>query len=140
VWAIATLLVQEMHGWKAAVWRTMSLWLTVILLLLTRIESIGIQNRIRSTEPHFTLSLGSLFHFKLSAWLVVQITDIFGIAAESMKWKYQLLYMPFVVPFLVVSAVTVVMFRKDLPRGSTMLSPFAEGLHRCEMQAQRGAQ
>jgi hypothetical protein len=130
------MIVQKTHGIGPAVWRTMPLWLTVILLLITRIQPIGVHDRIRLTEPHFTIHLGSLFHFKLSAWLVVQVSNIFGVESESMKWKYQLLYMPFIIPFIVVSAITVVLFPKDLPRGATVLSPFKEGFRRCGCQPQ----
>lgn len=51
----------------------MPLWLTVLLLLLTRIEPLGLRENIRSPDPHFTIHLGSFLHFKLSAWLVVQV-------------------------------------------------------------------
>ena len=123
--------VQGPKGVLGALLRTMPLWLTVVLLLLTRIEPLGLRERIRSTTPAFTVDLGTFLRFRLSAWLVVQVSDIFGQAAETLDWKYELLYVPFLLPFLAVSAATVAVFRKDLPPHASPLSPFRAAFKRC---------
>ena len=123
--------MQGPKGVLGALLRTMPLWLTVVLLLLTRIEPLGLRERIRSTTPAFTVDLGTFLRFRLSAWLVVQVSDIFGQAAETLDWKYELLYVPFLLPFLAVSAATVAVFRKDLPPHASPLSPFRAAFKRC---------
>lgn len=61
----------------------------------------------------------------------MQVTHIFDQDAENLNWKYELLYVPFLLPFLVVSAVTVAVFRKDLPQHASPLSPFKAAFKRC---------
>jgi lactate permease len=110
----------------------MPLWLTVILLLITRIKPIGLNKHLHSIKPSLSISLRHLFRYKLSAWLVSQVTNILGVEAENLDWKFELLYVPFLLPFLVVSAVTVALFRKNLPEGSSVLSPFKNSFRRSD--------
>lgn len=75
--------------------RTLPLWLTVILLLITRIEPIKVRDLIQREDPHFSIYFGDLFTFRLSAALVVSVVDIFGLGEETLDWSYELLYVPF---------------------------------------------
>eukprot|EP00892_Ulva_mutabilis_P009417 jgi/Ulvmu1/6848/UM031_0053.1 len=117
-------------AWATMVLRTMPLWLTVLLLLITRIEPLGVRDVIQDADPNFDIDLGLLFKFELSASLVVRISEIFGLPPGSLAWKYELLYIPFLLPFVAVSIVTVGIFRRNLPEGATVLSPFMEAARR----------
>lgn len=118
--------MQTWPSWLTLVLRTMPLWLTVVLLLITRIEPLGVRDAIQDPEPNFDIDLGNLLKFELSASLVVRISRIFSLPPGSLVWTYQLLYIPFLVPFVVVSLVTVVLFRRNLPEGASIASPFLE--------------
>ena len=63
-------------------------------------------------EPSFAIHLGTLGTFRLSSTLVFQLGDIMGY--PNLSWKYALLYVPFLVPFVIVSGVTMILYRKDL--------------------------
>ena len=119
--------------------RTLPLWLTVLLLILTRIEPIGIREPIKREDPHFTIHLGNLLQFRLSAWLVASVRDIFGESDDTLTWSYEILYVPFVIPFIVASVVTVAIWRRQLAPGTSVLHPFREAAHRCAMAQWRCA-
>lgn len=112
----------------------MPLWLTVLLLLVTRIEPLGVRDVIQDPDPNFDIDLGYLFKFEVSASLVVRVSRIFGLPPGTLAWTFQLLYVPFIVPFIVVSIVTVLLFRRNLPEGATMLTPFVDAGVRCDPQ------
>lgn len=84
------------------------------LLILTRVEQIGIKEQLTSREPYFSLHLGSLGTFRLSSSIVFQLRDI--MSYPNMSWKYELLYIPFLLPFVFVSVLTMILFRQDLDR------------------------
>ena len=50
--------------------------------------------------------------FRLSASLVFQLIDI--LTFPDLNWKYELLYTPFVIPFVVISLCTMLLYRKDM--------------------------
>lgn len=109
----------------------MPLWLTVLLLLVTRIEPIGVRDIIQDPDPNFDVDLGYLFKVELSPSFVFRISRIFGLPPGSLVWKYELLYVPFLLPFVIVSIVTVAIFRRSLPEGATVFSPFLAAGQRC---------
>lgn len=77
-----------------------------------------------STSPSLTLHLGTLGSFSLSPALVLQLQGIF--THSHAKWTAELLYIPCVIPFVVVSCVTLLVFRRDLREGGvTWRQPFA---------------
>lgn len=123
--------MQGWPAWATLILRTMPLWLTVLLLLVTRIEPLGVRDVIQDPDPNFDIDLGYLFKFEVSASLVVRVSRIFGLPPGALAWTYQLLYVPFLVPFIVVSIVTVVLFRRNLPEGASVLTPFVDAGVRC---------
>lgn len=61
------------------VFRTMPLWLTVLLLILTRIEPIGLKSALRMKEPALVDGdLGTLGHLSISAVGRFSLTQILG--------------------------------------------------------------
>jgi hypothetical protein len=76
-----------------------------------------------STSPSLKLHLGTLGTFSLSPALVLQLQGIF--THGPAKWTAELLYIPCVIPFMVVSCVTLLVFRQDLREGGvTWRQPF----------------
>ena len=77
-----------------------------------------------STWPSFTLYLGTLGNFSLSPALVLQLRQVF--TYPTADWTAELLYMPCLIPFVVVSGATLLLFRKDLKEaGVAWGEPFA---------------
>jgi len=97
---------------KDALLRTFPIWGVVVLLALTRVEEIGIKKQLTSQEPNFSIHFGTLGTFRLSSTLVFQMRDI--LTYPNMNWKYELLYVPFLVPFMLISLWTMVLFRRDM--------------------------
>jgi hypothetical protein len=124
---------QGQRRFYEAILRTVPVWLTILLFILTRLKPIGLRNRLHDTDPHFSINLRHLCGFKLSAWLVTQVTSILGVAADDLQWRFELLYEPFLLPFLVASAITVGTFRRNLPAGSSVFTPFRAAFRRYDL-------
>jgi L-lactate permease len=92
--------------------RTAPIWGVVLILILTRIPQVGIQKYLKQTTPSFTIYLGTWGTFRLSASLVFQLQNIF--TYPLLNWSYALLYVPFVIPFVLVSILTMIFFRNDM--------------------------
>lgn len=86
---------------------TFPLWGTVLILVATRIEQFGIKGFLTDATPTFEAALGSFAHFASSPSLVLTLKRIFG--ADS-TWVLQLLYIPAVLPFFAVSALSFLLF------------------------------
>jgi hypothetical protein len=77
-----------------------------------------------STTPSFTIHLGTLGQFSLSPALVLQLKEIF--THVSANWTAELLHIPCLVPFVVVSCVTLAIFRRELKEAAVgWHQPFA---------------
>eukprot|EP00550_Attheya_septentrionalis_P006494 CAMPEP_0198285058 /NCGR_PEP_ID=MMETSP1449-20131203/4371_1 /TAXON_ID=420275 /ORGANISM="Attheya septentrionalis, Strain CCMP2084" /LENGTH=733 /DNA_ID=CAMNT_0043982303 /DNA_START=124 /DNA_END=2325 /DNA_ORIENTATION=+ len=100
---------------KELLLRTFPIWGTILILFLTRVEQIGIKELLQRTDPHFSIYFGTYGTFEMSASLVVSLKDI--LTYPGLSWTYALLYVPFLVPFILMSALTVFIFRKELTRG-----------------------
>ncbi|TVZ40105.1 lactate permease [Alteromonadaceae bacterium 2753L.S.0a.02] len=84
------------------------LWGTVLLLVLTRIPQLGIKGLLLLNEPAWSLELGSLGVFSVSASLVVSLSNIFG---TDESWSHSVLYVPSLIPFGVIALATLQLFR-----------------------------
>ena len=78
-------------------------WGTVIVLLVTRIPGLGLRDLLTSATPAWSLSLGPLGGFTISPSLVVGLEGILG-TEES--WSHALLYVPSIIPFVLVSMIS----------------------------------
>lgn len=65
-----------------------------------------------STSPSFKISLGSLGTFSMSAALVLQLKDI--LTVPGINWKYEMLYVPLLVPFVIASLLCIAINRKHM--------------------------
>jgi len=92
--------------------RTFPIWGVVLLLILTRVEQIGIKEQLQKREPYFDIHFGTWGTFRLSSAIVFQLRDILGY--PGLNWKYELFYVPFLLPFVVVSAIIIFIYRKNL--------------------------
>ncbi len=84
------------------------LWGTVLLLLVTRIKAFGLLPLLKSTSPLFDLDLGSLGSLGVTKALVINVGQIFG---TSVKFSYQALYVPCLIPFILISVIAFLVFR-----------------------------
>ena len=91
--------------------RTSPITLTVILLIITRIPQLGLNELLKKTEPAFSIYFGTYATFRLSASLVFQLDNI--LTYPNLDWKYELLYTPFIIPFILVSVITYLIYRKE---------------------------
>lgn len=95
--------------------RSFPIWGSVLLLLLTRLEQLGIKSLLQAREPSFKIQFGSYGTFRLSASLVFQLENI--LSYPNISWKFELLYVPFLLPFILVSTIAYLIFRKDCKLG-----------------------
>ncbi len=77
--------------------------LAVALLAATRIEALGLKALLSAESPSASLDLGPLGAVSVSAALVARVDSILG---TPVSWAMPVLYVPFIVPFLVVSLVS----------------------------------
>jgi L-lactate permease len=100
---------------KEVAFRTFPLWGTVLLLIVTRVEQIGLKSILQDTEPNLKIYLGTWGTFRISASLVLELRNVLDY--PNLRWKYELLYVPFLIPFVLISLVTMWIYRKEM-RGS----------------------
>jgi L-lactate permease len=100
---------------KECIGRTFPIWATVLLLILTRIPQIGLKALLTKEEPSFSIYFGSWGTFKLSASLVFQLMNI--LTYPGLNWKYEFLYVPFFLPFALVSFLTMWIYRRNMVDG-----------------------
>ncbi|BCR04442.1 L-lactate permease [Desulfuromonas versatilis] len=83
------------------------LWGTVAILLVTRIKQLGVKPLLVSKTPIMEVSLGSFGDLSLSRSLVLSLQHIFGTDAG---WAYQTLYIPALLPFILISSMAFILF------------------------------
>ncbi len=87
---------------------TFPLWAAVLILLVTRIDALGLKSMLLAKSPSFTVPLFGLGELSISPSLVVQWRQILG---TEISWSHAVLYVPSVIPFFLVSVLTFVWFR-----------------------------
>tara|TARA_R110002167_G_scaffold16897_1_gene65437 strand:- start:2400 stop:3989 length:1590 start_codon:yes stop_codon:yes gene_type:complete len=85
------------------------LWGTVLLLIISRIPQLGLKSLLQLNEPAWHFSLGSLGDFSISAALVLNLNNIFD---TSTSWQHSVLYVPSVIPFLLIGLITLWWFKQ----------------------------
>ncbi len=88
------------------------LWATVLVLLVTRIDQLGIKGFLNDATPVFQLALGSLGDFSSSRSLVLVLDGIFGAPST---WEFQALFIPAIIPFFAVSVAAFAVFGTSRP-------------------------
>jgi len=103
------------------------LWGTVLLLLVTRIKQLGIKPLLTGGDALCQASLGTLGQFSVSKSLVVSLTGIFG---TSVGWKFQVLYIPALIPFFAIAGVAFVLFRAKKEVVVRVIHESAQQIHK----------
>jgi len=97
---------------KEVIGRTFPIWGVVFLLIITRVPAIGLKNLLTLKDPAFEIYFGTYGEFRCSASLVLQLNNI--LTYPGLSWKYELLYVPFFMPFVIISVCTMVLYRSNL--------------------------
>ncbi len=84
------------------------LWATVLILLITRIDALGLKGWLTAATPAAALVVPGLGEMRVSPSLVLQWRDIFG---TELVWSHAVLYVPSVIPFFLVSGLSFLLFR-----------------------------
>jgi lactate permease len=87
---------------------TFLLWGTVVVLLVTRIPQLGIKALLTDATSLTGVSLGSLAQLDISRSLVLTVEAIYRTGST---WQFQTLYIPAVIPFLLISVCAFLIFR-----------------------------
>ncbi|MEO0513497.1 MAG: L-lactate permease, partial [Planctomycetota bacterium] len=111
----------ELSLWRAA----FPLAATVLLLAVTRLEPIGVKPLLNAVEPAITLELPTVGTLSVSAALVTRVDAILG---TPISWSMPVLYVPFVIPFVVVSVVSVPLLGMRLGAAAGVWSRTASSL------------
>jgi lactate permease len=92
---------------------TMPIAATVLLLAVTRIDALGLKALLNSDAAAASASIPGLGHAWISPALVVGLRGILGSDAD---WQMPLLYVPFILPFVVVALAAVPVLK--MPRAA----------------------
>ena len=82
----------------------------IVTLVVTRVRFLPLRAWLTAESPQLTLDGGSLGKFSVSAALVFRLDSIFN---TSSAWSYQALFVPALIPFVVVVALSVPLLRID---------------------------
>jgi L-lactate permease len=93
-------------------WRTFPIWATVLMLIVSRVEAIGLRKYLQLQSPYFEIDFGTYGVFRLSVSIVFQLLNI--LTYPNMNWRYEFLFVPFFIPFVLMSLITMIIFRKDM--------------------------
>lgn len=88
------------------------LWATIIVLLVTRIEELGLKDFLTDATLLFKTNLGSFAQLTVSSSLTVGLKNIFG--TDSI-WEYQTLYVPALIPFFLISFISFAIYKLSKP-------------------------
>jgi lactate permease len=84
----------------------------IAILIVTRVRFLPFREWLNAERPAMTLDLGSLGIFSASAALVLKLVAIFGTASA---WSYSALFVPALIPFVLVVFLSVPLLRIDFP-------------------------
>lgn len=84
------------------------LWGTIVVLIITRIQQLGLKGLLQTGEPTYNVALGSFGDFSISPALVMNLSNIFG---TDVGWSYATLYIPAFIPFFLIAALTILLYK-----------------------------
>jgi len=91
--------------------------LLIAILTVTRVRFLPLRAWLNAESPRLALDLGSLGRFSASAALVLKLDSIFG---TSSGWSYHALFVPALIPFVVVVLLAMPLLGIDLPTIKTV--------------------
>jgi len=80
----------------------------VLLLALTRIDRFGLRSLLTSDSPAAEAGLGHLGSIWITPGLVIGLRDILG---TDIAWRMPVLFVPFLIPFVLISLVAIPVLR-----------------------------
>jgi lactate permease len=83
----------------------------IAILIVTRVPFLPFRAWLNAESPALMLDWGSLGKFSVSAALVFKLDSIFG---TSSAWSYNALFVPALIPFVVVVLLSAPLLRMDL--------------------------
>ncbi|MCK5608483.1 L-lactate permease [Candidatus Pacearchaeota archaeon] len=86
------------------------LWGTILLLIITRIEQLGIKSWLTAQSPALKIGLQPFGDFVMSRSMVIQLNNILG---TDLNFSHALLYIPSLLPFFVISFLTFWWYRSN---------------------------
>jgi len=101
--------------------------LLIVILIVTRIKQFGIKSILTDGTEIFSLSFGPLGDFSLSKALIVKLSHILG---TDVSWAYKTLYVPALIPFLLVVLISIPLFKLQ---GNVVKQMFSETASRIKM-------
>ncbi|NQZ92453.1 MAG: L-lactate permease [Moritella sp.] len=101
--------------------------LLIVILIVTRIKQLGIKSMLTDATEAFSVSLGGFGDFSVSQALIFKLSNILG---TNVAWAYKALYVPALVPFLLVVLISIPLFKL---KGSMVKQVFTETGSRIKM-------
>ncbi|MGF1692733.1 L-lactate permease [Photobacterium kagoshimensis] len=101
--------------------------LLIAILIVTRIKQLGIKSMLTDGTELFTVSFGPLGDFSLSKALILKLSHILG---TDVTWAYKTLYVPALIPFLLVVLISIPLFKLQ---GNIVKQMFSETASRIKM-------
>jgi lactate permease len=83
----------------------------IAILIVTRVRFLPFRAWLNAESPGLTFDWGSLGKFSVSTALVLKLDSIFG---TSSSWSYNSLFVPALIPFIVVVLLSTPLLRIDL--------------------------
>lgn len=85
---------------------------SILLLVVTRVDDIGLNRTLQSDHHRFTLGLGTLGTLGMSPSLVITLDNVLN--EQDTSWNFEVLYQPFILPFVVVSGFALWLHQQEL--------------------------
>ncbi|MBI6550436.1 L-lactate permease [Xenorhabdus lircayensis] len=82
--------------------------LLIMILIITRIHQLGIKEFLNNAELNWQLNLGWLGDLSVSKSLIISLQQVLGTSASA---SYKTLYVPAIIPFLLVVLVCIPLFQ-----------------------------
>lgn len=84
------------------------LGMLISMLVVTRIKQLGLKDMLTSAEPWFSFTLPGLSDITVTQSLTIIFGNIFG---EAVSEKYQTLYVPAWIPFVLTVLICIVLYQ-----------------------------
>lgn len=86
------------------------LWGTILLLIVTRVDQLGIKDWLTASSPSWSLGLQPFGDLSVSRSMVLQLSNILG---TELNFSHALLYIPSLLPFFAISFLTFWWYRTN---------------------------
>lgn len=98
----------------------------IAILIVTRIQQLGIKGLLNDATQLFNLHLG-FANLSISQALIIKLSDVFGTNAS---WAYKTLYVPALIPFFVVVLISIPLLKMSSAQSKQVVT---ETLSRIKM-------